>query len=317
MKTIFSTLFLFLSFSLAVQAQTSCREDTVSLSIATGMLKGSLLLPAQAKKPVPVALIIAGSGPTDRNGNNPMMQNNSLKMLAESLCQQGIASLRYDKRGIGGSAAAFTTEDELRFDDFVNDAAAWARQLQQDKRFSKLIIIGHSEGSLLGMLAARQVGAAGFISLAGAGTPADSAIRQQLMNQPAVVQEAAFPALDSLAAGHLVKQVNPMLFALLRPSIQPYMISWFAYNPQLEIQKLSAPVLIVQGTTDIQVEETHARKLAKAAPKAQLLLIPGMNHILKEAPADLQQNFTTYNQPELPLAPGLMPPLIDFIKKLK
>lgn len=317
MKALFSLLFLAASCCLSVQAQTGCREDTVSVAIAAGRLKGSLLLPAQSKKPVPVVLIIAGSGPTDRNGNNPMMQNNSLKMLAESLCAQGIASLRYDKRGIGESAAAFTTEEVLRFEDFARDAAAWAQQLKEDRRFSKLIIIGHSEGSLLGMLAAQQAGADGFISIAGPASPADSAIRQQLKNQPPAIQEAALPALDSLADGHLVKQVNPLLFALLRPSIQPYMISWFKYNPQQEIQKLKMPLMIVQGTTDIQVEEAHARKLAKAAPKAELLMVAGMNHILKEGPADLQQNFATYNQPQLPLAPGLVSPMTTFIKKLK
>ena len=131
---------------------------------------------------MPVVLLLSGSGPTDRNGNSPMLpgKNNSLQMLAEGLASNGIASLRYDKRGVGESAKAMMAEADLRFETYVDDAVAWCEQLRKDKRFSAVIIAGHSEGSLIGMLAAKRCNAAGFISIAGAGRAAADILRTQL-----------------------------------------------------------------------------------------------------------------------------------------
>jgi fermentation-respiration switch protein FrsA (DUF1100 family) len=103
-----------------------------------------------------------------------------------------------------------------------------------------------------------------------------------------------------------------MLNALARPSVQPYMISWFRYDPGQEISKLTIPVLIVQGTTDIQVSEEDARALASANPKAKLVLIEKMNHIFKEAQADRAGNIATYNNPSLPVASELVKRVVDF-----
>src|SRR5260221_5488202 len=157
-------------------------EDTLKTS--TGDVFGTLELPA-AKQPVPVALIIAGSGPTDRNGNSPALpgSNNSLKMLADGLAARGIASLRYDKRGIAASRAAMTSEADLRFNNFIEDAEAWIKQLRADKRFSTITVIGHSEGSLIGMVAAREAGADGYVSLEGAGRKAQDILAEQLKSQ--------------------------------------------------------------------------------------------------------------------------------------
>ena len=107
MKRLLLLLFssvLFLQPYCQAQPLTS-EESPETLSTATGDIKGRLLLPANSTT-CPVVLLIAGSGPTDMDGNNPMMKNNSLKFLAEGLAQKGIASLRFDKRGIAGSTAA-------------------------------------------------------------------------------------------------------------------------------------------------------------------------------------------------------------------
>ncbi|WP_205501055.1 alpha/beta hydrolase [Rufibacter psychrotolerans] len=303
---------------LRVQAQSGAvtAGEPIELNTAKGSLKGTLLVPASGK-PMPVVLILSGSGPTDRDGNNPMMQNNSLKMVAEELHAQGIASLRYDKRGIAESKAAAMSEFDLRFDHYVQDAAAWAQQLKKDKRFSKVVVLGHSEGSLIGMIAARQAKADGFISLAGAGQPADKVIRQQLMMQPKMVTEAAYPILDQLVQGHTVAEVNPMLASLFRPSVQPYLISWFKYDPQAEIRKLTVPVLVVQGNLDLQVTTNEATLLATAAPKSKLVEVENMNHVLKETTMDLKANMATYSNPTLPLASKLMPEVVGFVKGIK
>lgn len=295
----------------ALQAQT--QQKKISLETEKDTLFGTLLLP-RALHNGTVVLLISGSGPTDRDGNNPIMKNNSLKMVAEALSGQGIASVRYDKRGIGESSAAGKSESDLRFEDFVNDAVAWIEKLKSDKRFQNVIIIGHSEGSLIGMLAARQSQPTAFVSLAGFADSLDDIIRTQLKSQPSFILDQAAPILDSLSAGHQVTNVPPALFALFRQSVQPYLISQFKYAPSEVIGELDIPVLIVQGTHDIQIENEQAELLHQAAQNSELVMIEGMNHILKKAPAERQQNIETYSKPDLELYPDLIPALTDFIK---
>lgn len=305
------------SFALAAQPPKDTLSVELTMAARPQSTLGGTLLAFKGKKPVPLVMIIAGSGPTDRNGNNPAMQNNSLKYLAESLAQQGVASFRYDKRGVGASAKAMVREDSLTFETYINDAAAWIAFLRKDRRFSKIIVAGHSEGALTGMVAAAKAKADGYISIAGAGRPAAQIIRQQLQPQPEAIKAEAGKILDSLQAGKLVARPNPMFVALFRPSVQPYLVSWFKYDPVVEIRKLSVPVLVVQGTTDAQVTVEDARLLAAAAPSAKLVVIDGMNHILKEAEADLQKNTATYNVPALPLKPELAAHLQGFLRQFR
>ena len=300
----FPLLLVLLCFSLTAQ-------QTTTLETETGTIEGTLLIPDDADNP-PVVLIIAGSGPTDRNGNNTRMVNNHLKLVAEGLAENGIASLRFDKRGIGGSAKAMSAEKDLRFTTYIDDAAAWAKQLEEDDRFSKTYILGHSEGSLIGMLAARKSDVDGYISLAGAGVRGSELIRDQL--KPQGLLEQADPALTKLENGEMVEEVPAGMEALFRPSVQPYLISWFQYDPTKEIAELDVPTLIVQGTTDIQVTVEDAEKLAGAATDAEKHIIEGMNHILKDASANQFLNVQTYYQADLPLNKELIPILTQFIK---
>ena len=287
-------------------------EEVIILNTETGGIEGTLTMP-EVKMPVPVALIIAGSGPTDRNGNNPMMTNNSLKMLSEALAKKGIASLRYDKRGIGKSQASGPKEADMRFEMYIADAIDWAKLLKQNKNFSQIVVVGHSEGSLIGVVASQNTEVNKFVSIAGAGQSADKIIREQLKAQPQFVLDQSTPILDELVKGNPVENVPPMLNSLFRPSVQPYMISWFRYDPQVEIAKLKKPVLIVQGTTDIQVSIDDANRLEIAKPDAKLFLIEGMNHIFKNADADRMKNIQTYNQPDLPVNNEMVEKITDFI----
>ncbi len=314
MKKLFSTIALLLIITFSSNAfsdiDTTFMEKPITLQTSTGKIFGTLTMP-EMPTDIPIALIIAGSGPTDRDGNNPMASNNSLKFLAHELAINGIASVRFDKRGIAESKEAGKREDKLRFDDYVNDAKEWISMLKKDKRFTKVIVIGHSEGSLIGMLASAH--ADQFISIAGAGRSADNILKIQLSNQPANIQDLCFPIIDSLRKGKTVDDVNLMLMSLFRPAIQPYLISWFTYDPQKEIKKLTIATLILQGTNDLQISKEDAQLLASANPKAQLFLVNNMNHILKIVEADKTSNLQTYSNPTLPISDELISNIKNFI----
>jgi len=295
-----------------IEANASYVEMPMVLTTKSGQIFGTLTLP-KAFKNGQVALIIAGSGPTDRNGNNPTMTNDAYKKLAHELAENNIASLRYDKRGIAQSAAAVERESDLVFDDYVRDAISWVDLLKKDSRFTHVTVIGHSEGSLIGMLAA--VKADKYVSVAGPGRPASDLLKEQLSAQGAALQQLAFPIIDSLVQGKTVRVVDPTLASLFRPSVQPYLISWFKYDPRDELKKLKVPVLLVQGTNDIQVTVEDAKQLSAAKPTAQLLLIDKMNHILRTSESDRDANLTTYNRADLPLSSGLTKAIVAFILK--
>ncbi|OQP67496.1 alpha/beta hydrolase [Niastella populi] len=313
LAVIFAVVFHLPSMS-NTAGDTTFTETTFVLHTANGDITGTLTVPDSAGSKIPVALIIAGSGPTDRNGNNPMMKNESLKLLAYGLAANKIASLRFDKRGLGESRAAFTSEADLRFEDYINDARAWIDTLKKDARFSKVVVAGHSEGSLIGMIAALKK-ADGFISIAGAGRSADKILKEQLSGQPSMIKDSSYPIIDSLAQGKTVQQVPKMLFALFRPSVQPYMISWFHYDPQTEIKKLTIPVLILQGTNDLQVTVEDANLLAKSNTKAQLALIKNMNHIFRVVEGDKKENLATYITSSNPVSEELITTIARFVNK--
>ena len=287
------------------------RSSEVAIFNGRDTLRGTLLLPDGKEKPA-VVLIIAGSGPTDRNGNQFGMTNNSLKFLAEELATNGIASLRYDKRGVGFSRSN-QPENEVVFDDFIDDAAKWLTMLKESGNYSKICVAGHSEGSLIGMVATQNVGVDGFISIAGSGKRIDKILLEQLSQIPEPMLNDAKIIIDSLATGQQVKRINPMLLSLFRPSVQPYLISWMRLDPTVEIGKLTIPILITQGTTDIQVSTENAELLAKANPLAQLIVVEGMNHVLKMVEMEREKNMAAYINPDLPISEELISAIVEFV----
>ncbi len=285
------------------------------LRTGTGEIHGTLTVPSRGEK-FPVVLLIAGSGPTDRDGNNDMgLKTNSYRMIAEELQKVGVACIRYDKRGIGESAASMKDEASIVFDDFVADAMGFMSLLKQDPRFTEIIVMGHSEGSLIGMIAAQKGNASKYISIAGAGQTIDKVIHNQIMAQSPALAKKADIVFDSLKKGFTVHRIETSQASLFRPSIQPFLRSWLKYDPQKEIAKLKMPVLLLQGETDLQVSMKDAENLKKAARSGQLVTIKQMNHVLKNAPKDKAKNMETYSQPELPLSDGFMAAVVKFIIK--
>jgi uncharacterized protein len=258
------------------------REEPLELSTDRGKLSGTLALP-EGKAPWPVVMLIAGSGPTDRDGNSALLPGATgyLLRLAHALAAQGLASLRYDKRGVGASVHPGLREHDLRFRHLVDDAVALARPLHADGRLRELVLLGHGEGALIAALAAQDARACALASVAGAGMRASQLIRRQLLGRlPEPLELAALAVLETLEAEHTVEDPPELLTLLFRPSVQPYLISWFRYDPAEVLEDLPLPVLLVHGTGDQQVATEHARLLHAARPDARLLLVPDMDHAL-------------------------------------
>jgi fermentation-respiration switch protein FrsA (DUF1100 family) len=263
-------------------------SEEMVLETATGPLAGTLLMP-ESPGPWPAVLILAGSGPTDRDGNSTMFpgRNNSLRQLAEGLAARGVASLRVDKRGVAGSRAAGLAEQDLTFGVFIADAAAWVRRLQGDARFSSVAVAGHSQGAQVGVAAAWLTDADGYASIAGPGRPILDIVREQLAGQlPVRSRVRVDEVIAELEAGRTIDEIPAGLDMIFRPSVQPFLISWQRRDPLADVARLPLPVLVLQGTTDLQVTVGDAEMLAAARPGARLVLVEGMNHVLKEMPRE-------------------------------
>ena len=290
----------------------------IELNTPTGTLYGSLVLP-KSDKPVPVVLIIAGSGPTDRNGNNTQGgRNDSLKKLAWRLAQNNIASVRFDKRGIAQSQPAAPDERTLNLDQYVTDAVAWGNLLKADPRFADVFVLGHSEGALIASLAAPAMDAAGVISIAGTARPVGQVLREQLQrnNMPPGLLQRSVELIHTLESGHTDDNVPEALQVIFRPSVQPYLISLLRYDPAKAFAGLKMPALIIQGTHDIQVDVNDARLLKAAKPDADLALIEGMNHVMRIVPMDMKRQVQSYNDPNQRLSSELGDRIVRFITKV-
>jgi hypothetical protein len=297
--------------------------EFAELKTDTGTLYGIIDLPS-SQGPWPVVLIHPGSGPTDRDGNSYVSPSkvigcDSLKMLGRDLAKRGIATLRIDKRGIAASAKAMGKIQDLRVENYGDDAAAWVSFLRKDPRFAKIAVMGHSEGSLFAFMAAKKVKVDAIVSLCGLGRPLQDVLRAQLKpSLPKELYDTADKIIAELAAGREVpeKDVPASLNALFRPSIQPYLISEFKQDPAIILAKLDMPVLIVSGTNDIQVSVEDGNRLAAVRPGIKHIVVEKMNHVLKrtEITAKLEQ-LPIYTDPTIPLHPKLADELAAFLKQ--
>ena len=291
-------------------------------TIKSGALElgGTLVIPRGATGRVPVVVIIAGSGPTDRNGNSLMgIRPNSYAQLAWQLAGRGIATLRYDKRAMPGTKGTFDLT-KMTLDDFAADARAAAQSLAHDSRFSQVVLLGHSEGSALALIAARQgAPVAGVISVSGLGRPLGVVMREQLARQ---FDSATLVRYDTAMAQYLrgeqPKDVPPQLGPLFVPINLSFMKSLTSFDPPAAIRAVHQPVLIVQGGRDVQVTVADAERLHTAKPDAQLVVVPLANHVLKQATdTTLAGQMPTYQNPTVPIMPDVANAIADWILRLR
>src|SRR5665213_607355 len=279
-------------------------------SIRVGAIDAVLTIPPDVEKP-PVALLIAGSGTTDHDGNGPQIKPATLKKLAEQLAARKIATLRYDKRGAGGWKPAFGRPEDFRFKDYVDDAAALVNYLRSSGKFSRVVVAGHSEGGLVAMLTARRVPVDRLVLLATAARRQGDLLKAQL--EKTLAPDAFKPvakAIDDIMAGQIVDPPPPGLS--IPPSMQPGIASAFAEDPVIALKLIEAPTLIVAGGRDRQLARLDFIALTAAAPAAKTLWLPEMNHVLVDV-ADDGDDLAAYNQPARPLDPDLIDALAEFI----
>ncbi|HLI65729.1 MAG TPA: alpha/beta fold hydrolase [Caulobacteraceae bacterium] len=315
------------SVSAALVVALAAATTTAAAPVATqveaqgpaNVLRGTMLSLADAPK-APVVLIIPGSGPTDRDGNSPLgVKAASYRLLAEGLAADGVASVRVDKRGMFASAAPNVDGNHVTMADYAADVHAWAAEIRRETGAPCVWAVGHSEGALAALVAAQNPkDICGVVLVAGAGRPLAEILREQLKANPAnaPLLPQALPAIDALAAGrHVdVTGMNPALLPLFSPKVQDFLIDEMAYDPAKLVAAYAGPVLVLQGTTDLQTSMADAERLAAARPGVRLIRLDGVNHMLKAAPADRAGQMATYADPDLPLAPGVASAIADFVK---
>lgn len=302
---------LMLVLTAAGLAQLAVPVEEVTLERPEVILHGSLYSPTDARE---LVIVHAGSGPTDRHGNQRAMKNDSLKRLAEGLAEQGVAVLGVDKRGVGQSRMEID-EQSLRPSVFIDDLVAWVEWAGERNPDWRIHLLGHSEGALFAKVAATRTEVSSVISLAGAGRPAGVFLREQTAGRlPGDLGLEFERVLASLEAGEEVAEVSPMLNVLVRPSIQPYLIEWLALDPVAVAAELDVPLLVIAGSTDIQVKRADFDALAAQAARSEW--VEGMNHVLKAVEGPLSAQLPSYSNPDLPLHEDLMPALIGWIDSL-
>ncbi len=294
-------------------------ETIIETPGPAGPLQGALI---GAAPDAPTLVIVPGSGPTDRDGNNPLgVAAASYRLLAEALAGRGIASIRIDKRGMFGSKHALADPNHVTITDYASDVRAWVAKARAEEPSPKCVwVLGHSEGGLVGLAAAADANICGLILVAAPGRKLGDVLRAQLSANPsnAALIEEAFAAISSLEGGKNVDagKLNPALAPLFQPAVQGFIIDAMSYDPAVLIAPLDKPVLILQGRRDVQVSVQDAERLKAAAPRAELVLLPDVNHVLKlVASDDRASNLATYANPSLPIAPGVVDAIAGFIER--
>jgi hypothetical protein len=305
---VWTTVVALAALGLSVFAASASAEES---KIRVGAIDAVLTIPPDVERP-PVALLIAGSGSTDRDGNGPQVKPATLKKLSEQLVAHKIATLRYDKRGAGGWKPEFGRPEDFRFKDYVDDAAALVNYLRSSGKFSKVILVGHSEGGLVAILTAGRVPVDRLVLLATAARRQGDLIKAQLEKSLAPdVYTPIASAIDAIMAGQIVDP--PPRGLAIAPSMQPGMASAFTEDPIDPLKKIDAPTLIVGGGRDLQVARVDFIALGTASPAAKMLWLPDMNHVLVDVTDDAD-NMAAYGQSERPLDPRLIDSVADFIQ---
>jgi esterase/lipase len=296
-----------LILTLKLNAQ-NYKENNISIN---DNIYGSIVEP-KSRSNSNLVIFIGGSGPIDRDGNQSFMKCDMFKKLAYSLSEKGISSFRYDKRVVTQIRKG-KLDKKITFDDFVSDAIAIIDFFES--KYNSIVIAGHSQGSLVGLLSIKE-GVSGFISLSGAGRTIDMVIEDQISKTAPMLLEDTKNIFKILRSGKITEDFPLPLYSLFNIEIQPFMISWMQYDPKKIIAKIPIPSLIISGDSDLQVDEKEAKLLYNSAQNSEILIVKNMNHVLVEIEGDELKNVKSYNNPDLKISELVIEKMVEFIERL-
>ena len=312
-------------FAAACQAQKSAKLDDVPATLEEVISTNEIVVNAgelgglyiEAGQNAPIVLIIPGSGPTDLNGNNPLgVKANSYALLAQALEKRGVSTVRVDKRGLFSSAAA-GDPNAVSMNIYAKDYSLWVDTMIAKTGVECIYLLGHSEGALMASAAANlNANVCGQILVSGVGRSFGEVLREQLKANPAnfIIMKEALATIEKLEAGERV-ETEDMHFALrplFRAEVQDYIISLMQIDPSKIAVDAKVKTLIVQGETDLQTSVKDAKILAEATG-GTLVIVPGVNHVLKQAPKGRLKNLKTYRQPDLPISTEVVDAVAEFV----
>lgn len=290
--------------------------EEVTIPGPGGPIAGTLTDPGDG---APALILIAGSGPTDRNGDSPLgIRGGAYKQLAEGLAEQGVATIRYDKRGMFGSATAIPNANKVTFDDYAADAHGWIA-LMRERGHDCVWLGGHSEGSTVAQFAAQNPdGICGLILISGAGRPILDVMEAQFSRQlPPAMMAQASAAIAQLKAGEEVdaSALPGPLQPMFTGDIAAFMASSYTIDPADLLPGINVPILIVQGTEDLQVAISEGERMKAVKPEATLITLDGVNHAMKNVPpGNPAANIASYGDAEMKIDPRLAESIASFIK---
>lgn len=296
-----------LILTLKLNAQ-NYKENNISIN---DNIYGSIVEP-KSRSNSNLVIFIGGSGPIDRDGNQSFMKCDMFKKLAYSLSEKGISSFRYDKRVVTQIRKG-KLDKKITFDDYVSDAIAIIDFFQL--KYNSIVIAGHSQGSLVGLLSINE-GVSGFISLSGAGRTIDMVIEDQISKTAPMLLEDTKNIFKILRSGKITEDFPLPLYSLFNIEIQPFIISWMQYDPKKIIAKIPIPSLIINGDSDLQVDEKEAKLLYNSAQNSEILIVKNMNHVLVEIEGDELKNVKSYNNPDLKISELVIEKMVEFIERL-
>lgn len=287
------------------------KTEEITINNAAIQLPGTL---TYGKEKSSLIIWVHGSGNVNRNGNQAgtMVKANYIKQFRDEINKKDIAFFSYDKRTANPKNMPFIQQDGVLFQDFIEDVTEVVNYFKGDKRFTEIILVGHSQGSLVAMNALKNVDK--YISIAGAGETIDKTIVKQISNQSADLGKTAESHFKELAETGAIKEVNPMLLSVFAPQNQPFFKSWMSNNPTEILKTVTIPILILNGDKDLQVKESDAKLLHEANPKSKLIIIKNMNHVLKDIENDAD-NMKSYSDANHPISSELIKVVNEFIKK--